>query len=1596
MAIRILNASANLSTSGGVVASVSVGSGGMNYAVNDVLTLAGGNATVTVTAVIAGVVSAVSISNGGGGYSTGTVATTGGSGSGCTITINSVTGSFKKAEAANFSLITDATNYDDCNTARTSGNFQTTAVSLQGVFVPLRQGSSPSGTFTVALMEGATQRAISATLNVTSLPGSFGWVYIPFATPYLASTGVNYQIRISCNTSAKLYWNRSGTAGDWNYAIIGNGDDTSKIASGDTLLIKDGVTLTVDENLTLGATGNLSIAQGIDAVFQVDANLLSSPTTLNLGAGRVSGSSKGGWKIGTPANPIPVSKQLTINSSLANGAHIFLSINRYNNTENAMYYEFYGEKSNDIRLLLASDTAAASAVINTVEDVPASWANGDTVVLAAKDTASSDSSEYTISSIGTKQITLNVAVGTKCLAGGAILNVSDTSRKSGIKIISTNNIYTGYSSNTTYDHVVFSGIYASNVMFIAALKTSASQFSLLDSILSYVNISNSTGVQLYLRDTGGADILNAHFINRASTYNSAWGQNKNATIQKCTFRGFAGTVGNQMVYGTNLTLNDIVISNSYPSTNSYMGLVFNGAYGVTCTDMRVIGTTVYLNGGNIRFVRLKQERSNGYGLYINNAVGISLESCTIGVGSTNNVNDIYIDTDANATLAAINTSIGALGIGNMVNAVSGSFLRFVNYNNVAADNRSWYVEGHFRSANGKVEAYTDKVARLTNKYNISSDTIAGMALRIGVNCQLNDYVNYVVGANEEAPALYVDYDGGSVASAMAAVNTNALQPLGLNITPTQSNAMLAVRLAQKTDTVTESQSKVTWDTLSIVARKYPYLEYSYSKQITATTDDIVANIPSGVNDGRVTEINPSLVAAYTGWTINHATQTATFANTGGNPINTLARLYDVAQYDLAQSANLDKAQWFSTIDGVTYTSLYNIVIDGVTIAGANKTISAPTKTITLQNGGSFTGKLVDQNGATVPVALTNVVSGSRVIVNKTDGTELYNALASGTTAAFNLTLTVDTDVKIYIRKGTASSYYKPYYAEATVTQANGLSLAISQEADTIRSSYPAGIATDFSINTGLKTITHVAGTTVYTVRELYSFLMDYFDDAATGDLDIPMSAQTPTEFTLLNSYAITDADHCYLRGGALTEGTSLWANAYTLGSINAGTQLYVIQNDAELVPWWGTGHIDVLIKVKNAGVLIDSGYVTIFAREYTDLYDHFRIDLSAGGRNAVPLSTADDTNNQTASGTVATYTNITIAKNNPVNKQIDASDTPANYTYTINGGGRTIAQIYEYLKYVTRRGSTFQIDLDDGQEYTIANGAWTEVKTAPFGTFAGGTLFGARGIWLENVALADALNYILIDNAGTTHQAANPPVQMSITNIVAGSRIQLYDLTTGTELVNQIVAGTTFNYQYNYWGVDHDIRLRLSKVSGATAKKWFETQGTATSSGMNIRAAQEDDTVYNTIAIDGSLVSECSITGTTLIVNIDDPDNTTTWSRIYAFESYWLFTEAGMREQALYIEAVDAAHYIFEGGLKVKNLDTLNPLVISGGFAVDINGSASALLDLTGGMIFTASTEVVPFAYVTGSAVTAQDKVDIADEIMTRGLLEEDSFLALK
>lgn len=269
--------------------------------------------------------------------------------------------------------------------------------------------------------------------------------------------------------------------------------------------------------------------------------------------------------------------------------------------------------------------------------------------------------------------------------------------------------------------------------------------------------------------------------------------------------------------------------------------------------------------------------------------------------------------------------------------------------------------------------------------------------------------------------------------------------------------------------------------------------------------------------------------------------------------------------------------------------------------------------------------------------------------------------------------------------------------------------------------------------------TAVSPTTVDVVNDLYSDLQNLFDDAQQMDDSVPMSAQTPTEYSVINQWFIDDESMKYLKGGAIqtvgytsgannyirkiaydasgagtmfesddvgetitggttgdtgtilawderdgveqgtvwirvddptaggdefdngsetwtvsnsaangsftavsTTGEDLWANPFTLGTLEANSRIYLYQSatrigsDTNTGPFsWPAGiglnvdgQIDVLVKVRESGTLVDDGFVIAFARQGGKLYDHFETDLSAGGRSPVPLATGDDLNDE--------------------------------------------------------------------------------------------------------------------------------------------------------------------------------------------------------------------------------------------------------------------------------------------------------------------------------------------------------------------------------
>jgi len=206
---------------------------------------------------------------------------------------------------------------------------------------------------------------------------------------------------------------------------------------------------------------------------------------------------------------------------------------------------------------------------------------------------------------------------------------------------------------------------------------------------------------------------------------------------------------------------------------------------------------------------------------------------------------------------------------------------------------------------------------------------------------------------------------------------------------------------------------------------------------------------------------------------------------------------------------------------------------------------------------------------------------------------------------------------------------------------------------------------DWTINYTLKTVTNNDSgtgnnlpsalgnyTKVGPSLEFFQWLAAEFASSGQMDDTYPIQSDTPTVFLWLNGWTFGHADdYKYLNGGAFEDpvgsGTatadSLWVNLYSIGGQTKGTQLYLVQNDAEVTPWWITsdgtaaGNIDILVLVKNAGAWIQSedttgtltdGGVWIYAREFGDGFDHNIADLSGGGRNPIGINTAADGSNK--------------------------------------------------------------------------------------------------------------------------------------------------------------------------------------------------------------------------------------------------------------------------------------------------------------------------------------------------------------------------------
>lgn len=167
---------------------------------------------------------------------------------------------------------------------------------------------------------------------------------------------------------------------------------------------------------------------------------------------------------------------------------------------------------------------------------------------------------------------------------------------------------------------------------------------------------------------------------------------------------------------------------------------------------------------------------------------------------------------------------------------------------------------------------------------------------------------------------------------------------------------------------------------------------------------------------------------------------------------------------------------------------------------------------------------------------------------------------------------------------------------------------------------------------------------------------------------------------------------------------------------------------------------------------------------------------------------------------------------------------------------------------------------------------------------------------------------------------------ISAPNLLSGTRVRIYDEDNSVEMFNGVLSSAGFNQSFVY-EYDTTVTLTATYTNGVTAKLGISATGIFTATGVSFLITQEDDLVYNSYGINGSLV-----TGFNADYNQDDVNLTVTGNftvaNLYAWWIYTLTTQQGIQEFFGGITALDSANIRINSNILNLFLDNSTALFI--------------------------------------------------------------------
>lgn len=312
----------------------------------------------------------------------------------------------------------------------------------------------------------------------------------------------------------------------------------------------------------------------------------------------------------------------------------------------------------------------------------------------------------------------------------------------------------------------------------------------------------------------------------------------------------------------------------------------------------------------------------------------------------------------------------------------------------------------------------------------------------------------------------------------------------------------------------------------------------------------------------------------------------------------------------------------------------------------------------------------------------------------------------------------------------------------------------------------------------------------------------------------------------------------------------------------------------------------------------------------------------------------------------------------------------------------TIREVYDWMQWYECANRLVPIMTStDGLSFSLAANL---VLNAPLtGT---GTLAMPTGTLTNASASTLAITY-----------ATGVLVSIAVTGLTTGSRVQLYDVTSGTELYNG-APGTELSLNTN-WSADHILRLRVGYCSGLSAKLPIETTGILSNTGASFLVSQVADTVYNVLGIDGSSCTEFTPDYPDLLMNVTDPDGVTSVQRLYAWATYMETTVNGIASMFRGVTATDTSNIVINTSIVNTKLMNLNaaPVIIAGGYLSRTDGSTviaatSGSIQLDPGKAYVAQGTIdANLVQVNGTAITGSigpTATEIATAVWNKPVVE--------